>query len=234
MTLLEVVIAMGVSLAMLAAGTMLYVNGIKQAVANQANAMGNTQAQKLTATIENEIQQAIMVPTGGAEIDGNHYDPSATQLVLQLPSWTTDGDTVKTIPDHYDNIVYKFVQYETVGGAQHKTYNLWKIVSPDELSSRTAFSGWVFPYSESLDASDSTKFRSDPYVQYWEDDGTPTIFKYYVQDPATLGAVKAKDAGDAWAEVVMVETRMTIKKKYDKTTLDSSIATRTRLRNWEP
>jgi Tfp pilus assembly protein PilV len=195
MTLLEVMIAMGVSMAMLAAGTALYINGIKQSVANQAQAMGSSQAQKLATTIENDIQQAVLIPTDPAHptitvYTGKPYAPDATTLVLKLPAYkcvdnvgntiTCDASNanlnVRTLLSTYDYVVYQFVQFETVGGVQHKTYNIWKIVSADPASSRQNSSGWVFPYSASFDATDPNQFRSDPYVQTWDDAGTPTIF----------------------------------------------------------
>jgi hypothetical protein len=60
----------------------------------------------------------------------------------------------------------------------------------------------------------------------------PRFFKYYIQ--GTNGAVTAKTSSDPWSKVVLVETRMSIKKKYETTTLQTDLATRTRMRNWQP
>jgi type II secretory pathway pseudopilin PulG len=225
MTLLEVVVAMGVSLALLAAGTVIYVNGVKDSVANQAYAMGNTQAQNLATTIENDIQQGAVVLDSS-----NGFTTGPLQLILQIPSWDSSLEATTTSSDV---IAYKFYDVITDGSGTHKVYNIQRKVIPGPGSSRTASDTWMFPYNAAFDATDPSQYRSDPYIQTWSDSGTPTIFKYYVQDGAT-GAVKAKGTGDAWSKVVLVETRMAVKKKFDTTTLQTDLATRTRLRNWQP
>lgn len=237
-TLMEVMIAMAVSMAILTAGTALYINGIKQSVASQSQSLANSQAQKLASMIENDIKQgAEVIGYPGVTINGSPYYSTATVLVLKLPSYTWNSGTgvATTIANTYDYIVYQFIENEVVGGVTHKVNNFWRIVSKNGASYRDNTAGWVFPYSDTLDASNAAYYRSDPYVMYWLDStngNAKTTFKYYVQD-GTTGKVKERGTA-AWNTVVVVEARMTVYKKYDQSTIPSEVATRTRLRNWQP
>jgi hypothetical protein len=227
--MIEVIVAMFVTLMVMMAGMAIFVGALQQSAFDQAQSTAYSVARSAIAEMDQYIKQAESVPDS-VTINGVTYAPTATVLVLLLPSW--DDAEAKTISGKQDKVVFQFVSTQTdSNGSSHKAYNVYEIVSPDETSSRQATARWLFPYDSKLDSSDSTKNRSDPYVQPWKSGSTDVMFRYFVQS-GTSGDVAEKTSSDGYDKVLMVEAEMTVRKTYQNTTIDCNVSTQSRLRNW--
>ncbi len=228
-TLLELLLALSISVALLTAGALLFVSGLKNAVVSQGNASANTVARDALAYMDRDIKQGSQV-LASATVSGVTYTTNGSVIVLQQPAW--NNATSSTIDGVSDTVIYAFYTTITDGSGTHKTWNIRRIVSPGAGSSRIVEARWLFPWDVNRDAGNPARYRSDPRVEITP--GFTSIFTCYKQDPAHPGQVVALSAGDSYNLAALVQTNLTVQKEYDATTLRADVETRSRLRNWSP
>lgn len=243
-TLFELVVAMGLSLGIMAAGIALYVNALKSSAVNQAQVSANSSARLVMGYIDKDLKQAIVIPcaTGAAGCNAGNtvtistpasaagtYTPNDTTLVLQMPAW--NSATSETITGIYDTVIYQYV-----AGTSNNTCNVRRIVSPGAGSTRIAEDRYLLPYeSQTVTSNPATPKLSEPWLA--PADGTTQIFRYFVQAKTSgvaNGQTNVRNA-EAWKDVVMVETRFKVVKTFfPNPDLKAEVVTRSRLRNWAP
>lgn len=229
-TLMEMVVAMAVSMILLTAGTALYVTSMKEAVTSHAFATANATGQLVMEYINKDVKQAVEIPSS-ATIPQGTFTSDYKTLVLKLPAW--NAATSETVSNKFDIVVYQYITLQNdAGGVSHKVYNIRRIVSPDASSSRTGEDRWMLPHDVNRDAGNPSLYRSEPYAGYVTG-YTNKMFKYLVQD-GTTGAVLEKTALHGWDDVLLVESRISVNKTHSQGPIKADVATRTRLRNWEP
>lgn len=248
-TLFELLVAMAITTTILMASMGLYINALKNTAVNQSQISANASARLAIDYVDKDLKQGIIIPcyTGspGCNADGTvtistpasaagTYTPDGNTLVLQMPAW--DNTSSETINGIYDTIIYQYVETQVDGnGGTHLCYNLRRIVSPGAGSDRIEEDRWLMPYDADRDALDPTIRLSEPSVQPIS--GSTSLFKYYVQQKNAAGEATGQvieRTTEPLKDVVMVETRISVIKIHDDSTIVADASTRSRLRNWIP